>query len=103
MPIYQAIQNLKASLPLSKQGAAAFLNGYTPKIQEQLINAIYIGREHIHETQLREDVDISCNYVSHIPQEDYPRVIAEKGNNSAKYLDKLEECAHTSSFDLNDL
>lgn len=101
--IYSAIQNLKTSLPLSEQGAVNFLSGYDPKTQEQLINAIYLGREHIHSVQLREDVDISCNYVRHISPDEYPQIIAEKGENSVKYLDKLEECSEASGFDLNSL
>ena len=103
MSIYQAIQNLKVSQPQSEQGAATFLSNYTPKVQEQLINAIYLGREHIHATKLRDDVEISCKFVQHIPSEEYPRIIAEKGENTEKYLEKLEECANASKFDLNNL
>lgn len=103
MSVYSAIQNLKASLPLSEQGAETLLSGYDPKTQEQLINAIYLGREHIHSAQLRDDIEISCNYVRHISSDEYPRIIAEKGDNCATYLDKLEQCAKASGFDLNSL
>ena len=101
MPIYEAISSLKSSKPSSVGGAQVFLNTLTPKVQIQLISAIYIGREHIHCSRLRDDTEINRTYTAHISNDEFAQIISEKGDNAITYLDKLVFCARASNFDLN--
>ena len=105
MPLYAAIQSLKQNLPKSVSASQDFLDTLAPIVQEQLINAIYLGREHIHSSVLIDNGDIPINrtYVDHIGNDEYANIIYEKGSNVITYLDKLVECAKNSNFDLNDL
>jgi len=105
MPLYQAIKTLKENIPSSKESAQKFLDTIPLSVQQQLIAAIYLGREHIHSSQLRtdEDIEMSRSYTDHISQDEYANIIWEKGDNVITYLNKLEECASKSGFDLNTL
>lgn len=105
MPLYQAMNALKANIPSSREAAQKFLDHLPLPVQQQLIAAIYLGREHIHSIQLRtdEDIEMSRSYTDHIGQDEYPNIIWEKGDNVITYLNKLEECANASGFDLNTL
>lgn len=103
MPIYSAMNNLKSSIPHSVADAQALLDTLPFDVQEQLISAVYLGREHIHNSNLRDDVDIDRSYTDHISKDEYARILCEKGENLIIYLDKLEACAMASGFDLNKL
>lgn len=103
MPIYNAIQNLKNIVPTSEAAAQQFLNTLPTNVQEQLICAIYLGRDHLHDTSLRADATLSRSATDHIDRAEYARIIHEKGSNAVTYLDKLVECAQASKFDLNSL
>lgn len=103
MSVTNAINNLKSNVPSSEAAAAAFLSNLPQGVQEQLISAVYIGREHIHSDKLRDDMEISRAYTDHISKDDYARIIYEKGENIPAYLEKLEQCANASGFDLNSL
>lgn len=104
MPLYSAIQNITTPFA-SVASAKAFLNTLSPLVQDQLIAAIYIGREHIHSDKLRTDMEINRSYTDHIKNEgdEYARILYEKGQSGITYLDKLQKCAKVSSFNLNDL
>ncbi|MDM8356369.1 hypothetical protein [Pandoraea communis] len=103
MPIYAAINQLKTSIPATQASAQAFLSTLPREIQQQLICAIYIGREHIYLDRLRTDMAISRIQTDHIDENDYARIIHEKADNITTYLDSLVRCANTSGFDLNRL
>ncbi|ARL96026.1 hypothetical protein [Burkholderia pseudomallei] len=103
MPLYQAIIDLKNSLPKSEDDAQRFLDTLPQIVQEQLIAGIYIGRDHLHATTLRSDEPISRTVTDHIDSAEYARIVYEKGSNAVTYLDKLVECAKASNFDLNTL
>jgi len=105
MPLYQAMNSLKANIPSSRETAQKFLAPLSPSVQQQLIAAIYLGREHIHSSKLRkdEDIEMSRSYTDYIGQDEYANILWEKGNNVITYLNKLEECANASGFDLNTL
>src|SRR5690554_1599186 len=102
MPLNSAIQNFDTP-PASVEDAQVYLNTLSPFVQEQLIAALYIGREHIHSNKLRSDMEISRHYTDHINKNDgeYARILYEKGQNGINYLNKLQLCAKASSFDLN--
>ena len=57
MSIINAINSLKNNLPASEADAENFLSGLPLDVQDQLISAIYIGREHIHSDKLRDDIE----------------------------------------------
>jgi len=103
MSIYQAIETLNDSVPMSLSDAEKFLSSLSEKEQEQIIAAIYIGRDHIHDDSLRSSDEISRRATDHIPKDDYARIIYEKNSNVAIYLKKLLSCAEKSGFDLNNL
>lgn len=101
MPIYHAISSLKSSAPLSQVQAKAFVDSLSPKVQQQIIAAIYIGRDHIHSEKWNEDVMLSTESINHIPQEDYARIVYEKNDALINYLNSIERCARNEGFDLN--
>lgn len=103
MSIYTAINSLQANIPRSVAEAQSFLDKLPSDIQEQLICAIYLGREHIHSSQLRDDIEISRSYTDHVSQDEYARILHEKGSNVITYLKQLDVCAKASGFDLNTL
>lgn len=103
MPIYQAIQTLKNTAPLTILDAERFMSNLTPKLQMQIIAAIYIGRNHIHAKTWNEDVMLSTDYIDDIQPESFARIIAEKNTALVSYLEGLERCASNTNFDLNTL
>ena len=103
MSLSDAIGRLKNHLPQSKEEAQDFLDSIPEDVQTQLIAAIYIGREHIHCSELRKDMEISRKYTDHISKSEYAEIINEKGVNIRTYLSKLEDCARVSGFDINKL
>lgn len=104
MPVSTAIDKLIDLCPFASEAAAQrFLDTLPPDVQAQLIAAVYIGREHIHSKTLRNDVELSRDYTKHIPNDEYARIIDEKGENIVVYLDALKSCAASSSFNLNGL
>ena len=103
MPLYQAMNALKSNIPSSKESAQQFLDTLPTSVQEQLIAAVYLGREHIHSLQLRDDIEISRAQTEHIRQDEYAKILWEKADNLTVYLNKLDECARASNFDLNTL
>ncbi|GAB1436729.1 hypothetical protein MASR2M32_29770 [Sphaerotilus sulfidivorans] len=103
MPIYSAISQLCSNYPKSEQQAQSFLSTLTPQVQEQLICAIYLGRDHLHSAALREDCELSRASTDHIPAGDYAQIVFEKGDSGITYLKKLTQCAAASGFDLNSL
>jgi len=104
MPFYIAMNSLKTNIPASVAAAQNFLSTLSPNVQAQLISAIYLGREHIHSSKLRNDeIEISRSYTDHIGQDEYAHLLYEKGENVIIYLNKLDACAKASGFDLNTL
>lgn len=103
MSIYAAIEALKTAAPNTETSAQQFLNTLPQTVQEQLIAAVYIGRDHLHATSLRTDEEISRTATDHIDNAEYARIISDKGQSAITYLDKLVECAEASNFDLNKL
>lgn len=102
MSIYQVMTNLISNYPTNQQEAQLFLDQLSPEMQQKLIAALYIGREHIHCSQLRTDMGISCDYIAHIPQKDYAYVLSGKSAQSVEvYFNAIKECALVSDFDLN--
>ena len=103
MTIYEAINGLKIITPASEASARAFLDTLPLKVQDQLISAIYIGRDHINAKTLHPGDEISRSSTDHIDRSAYASIVSNKGNDAITYLDKLVACAKTSGFDLNDL
>lgn len=83
-----------------------FLNQYSPKVQQQFVSALYHGRTHIHQNKFSED-EHPAKYgilnANHISANEYARLISEKGQNVATYLNKFKECARNSEFEINSL
>ncbi|MDC4501889.1 hypothetical protein ACT4U9_11830 [Acinetobacter baumannii] len=80
-----------------------FLSQYPTNVQQQFVSALYIGRDHIHYSSLRENTEISSQNYDHIQGSEYSRLIFEKGSNVATYLQKFRECAAASNFNIDAL
>ena len=100
MNFLQAYERLQQDQPETEAEARNFLDALGEETQDQIIAAIYLGRDHIHESQIRDDLDVSRGATDHIPRKDYARIIYEKSGNIKLYLDKMQECARNSDFDL---
>ncbi|MDR6798341.1 hypothetical protein [Acinetobacter calcoaceticus] len=80
-----------------------FLSQYSALVQQQFVSALYIGRDHIHYSSLRKDIDVSRQNYDHIQASEYSRLIFEKGSNVSTYLQKFRECATASNFNIDTL
>jgi hypothetical protein len=103
MPLYDKIEDLIQSVPMTQAAAERYLSGLSDREQQQIIAAIYIGRDHLNSHSLNPNDDISRRCVDHISKHDYAQIISEKGANIATYLKKIVTCANASGFDLNTL
>lgn len=104
MSIYTNIDSLLSAPIDTKVSAQEFLNKLTSREQEQIIDAMYLGRDHIHYNKIREEnLPINDNRLNHIPNEDFARILSEKGRNVNVYLKKIVECAKESNIDLNEI
>ncbi|EGR1122348.1 TPA: hypothetical protein ACPVXQ_004797 [Vibrio parahaemolyticus] len=103
MPIYQAIQTLKQNAPLTLPQAQAFVSSLDPKLQKQIIAAIYIGRDNLNASTWGEDTLLSVDCIDHIPSSNYAQIIWEKNDALVSYLNSLETCAANTNFNLNNL
>jgi hypothetical protein len=103
MSINETINQLKTKHFSSKEEAQQFLDQWRPNVQEALIAAVYAGRNHLHESELRTDEPVSLKATDHIPQEEYAEILYGKRNSIGQYLNKLQECATKSNADLNEL
>lgn len=101
MDIKKVIQDLESGPISTKATAEAFLDSYTSQEQKQIIAAMYIGRDYLHEKQFKEDHLPSSSVVDHISQSDYAEILRSKGKeNVVKYLSIFSKCAENSKFDM---
>lgn len=101
--VYDAIQSFIGAGAVTAAQAQAMLSAYSEKVQGQLICAMYVGRDHVHSTELQQPGSTYVGYTDHIPSDEYARIIYEKNSNVATYLNKMLECSANSGFDLNSL
>jgi hypothetical protein len=101
MTLRDAIITLKQRVPMSEAQAQTFLDSLPPKIQKQIICAIYAGRDHINSTVLTDEISVAD--INHIPKENYAHIISDKSLHIITYLNTLEVCATNSKFNLNNL
>ncbi|MCT9166185.1 hypothetical protein B9X71_07870 [Acinetobacter baumannii] len=98
-----AIAQFISSTMNSKNEVNDFLNQYSSDVQQQFVSALYHGRDHLHKSELRQDINISRENVDHIQQNEYSRLIFEKGSNVTTYLQKFRDCAAVSNFNIDAL
>lgn len=107
MSIHQIIDNLLQYPPQSEAAASAFLAKLTPEEQMRLIAAIYIGRDHLHCTEIRPDMlangGLKRASIDHIAQSEYAQILFEKSSSLNTYLKTLVRCAEASGFDLESI
>jgi hypothetical protein len=103
MDIYHAIAATIQTPPKSLAQAHTLLSNYPLEIQTQLIAAIYLGRDHIHSSKMRDDTDWTRSATDHISADDYARILYEKASADASttYLESLLLCSKASGYDLN--
>lgn len=101
--IHDAIKLLEQEQPKSAEEAQRFLSGLSEEVQEQLIAAIYIGRDHIHANEFIEGAEISRKATDHIAKKEYARILEEKSSSLQLYLGSLKRCAAAGGFDLANL
>ena len=104
MSIFDNINSLLHNPRNTEASVQILLNGMTVKEQEQLIDAMYLGRDHIQLQKIRkENLPINSNRQSHIPKEDFARILYEKGTNLETYFASAIRCARNSKIDLNEI
>jgi len=103
MDIYHAIGATIQSPPRNFLQADALLAQYPLDTQTQLITAIYLGRDHIHSTEMRGDTDWTRRAIDHIPVENYARILFEMASSNATstYLNSLLRCSKASGYHLS--
>lgn len=103
MSIYTIISNLRSTPPRTVADAVAFLATLSPTQQQQLIAAVYLGRDHLHCREMRTDVDLTRAAIDHIPVNNYAQILWEKSSSLDTYLGQLVACARESNFDLESM
>lgn len=103
LDVIQAINEVLNTLPSTEAAAQQLLDKYSPKVQQQLINGIYLGRSNLHQTQLLDNVDPTVAATDHIEPKDYAGLLCEKVSSLPLYLGTLTRCAAASGFDLRDM
>ncbi|WP_296257678.1 MULTISPECIES: hypothetical protein [unclassified Pseudomonas] len=101
--VYDAIQSFIGAGAVSQSQAKSMLSAYSDKVQGQLICAMYVGRDHLHSTELQQPGLTYAGYTDHISSDEYALIIYEKNSNVGTYLSKMLECSGNSGFDLNNL
>ena len=105
MDIYQAINDVLQNPPRTQVAADGLLAQYPQDVQEQLIAAIYLGRDHIHNSKMRDDTDWTRRATDHIPSRDYGQILYEKASSGSAetYLNALLLCSKASGYDLKNM
>jgi len=97
------INRIKQYQPQSIGEIYFFLNTIPFETQKQLIAAICLGKEHIDVSLWRQDILFSSGYIDDVPIDNYANIFFANRANIIEYLNKTEECAKNSGFDLNSL
>ena len=110
--ITDLIDRVSSHIPFrSTEAAQAFLDGYSVDDQAALISALYIGRDHIHDTVIRDDyVPDGCVFDRYfttgrapkwdISPTEFARILYEKGNNLPTYYTRFIDCTRASKYKL---
>ena len=110
MDIQKLIQQIKPHIKFDSEASAQrFLDGYDVSDQMALISALYIGRDHIHAQELREDFlkyaktgELNRTWEEKtVPPKDYATVLYEKGLNLNTYYDAFLRCMTNSNINLS--
>lgn len=104
--------NLLNALPFTTEAEAeTFLSEYSIDDQCAMISAMYIGRDHIHDDQIRDDyipqrIKFDRYFVTGdfsrwlIRPADFARIIYEKEHCLNTYLTAFSKCCSNSGIDL---
>lgn len=103
LDVIHAINEVLSTLPRTDFAAQQLLDNYSPKVQQQLINGIYLGRSNLHQSKLIDSVDRTVAATDHIDPQDYAGILSEKAGSLPLYLDTLTRCAAASGFDLRNM
>jgi hypothetical protein len=108
--VTQLIASAKQNIPFTNQAAAqGFLNQYGVDDQAALISALYIGRDHIHDSSIRADYVPSGMAFDRFFQtgdaskwlinpSDFARILYEKNTNASVYFDAFLRCVPAPSL-----
>lgn len=110
--ISQLIGSASPHIPFANESAAqAFLNQYGTDDQAALISALYIGRSHIHSSEIQPDfvpngIAFDRFFSTGSPQKwdiepaDFARILYEKNTNLSTYYAAFVRCAQASGYSL---
>jgi hypothetical protein len=110
--ITQLIDAVTPRIPFANEMAAeTFLGHYGVDDQAALISALYIGRDHIHASEIRPDYvpqGMAFNRFFTtgdaqkwlIEPSDFARILYEKNTNLTSYLDAFLRCVQASNYSL---
>jgi len=113
--IQQLISAAQPLIPFKNTSEAqGFLQQYTIDDQAALISALYIGRDHIHHSQLNDDclnAGIAFDRYLHtggghgvrwlISTKDFAEILYEKNANLSTYYQAFLRCANGSAVNLS--
>ena len=104
MSISKNIDSLLRYPKDTEESLQMLLNTMTVREQEQLIDAMYLGRNHIHCQEIREeDLPISINRQSHLSNKDFASILYGKRASLETYFNSAIRCASQSNIDLNEI
>ena len=101
---YQAIESAYEHAPFaSEEIAQNFLDQFQSITQFQIISAMYLGREHLHDGQFRKDLiqyaspDGLAKYCDHIEKDEFALLLKQKEGNAKKYFERFLVCLNAAS------
>lgn len=111
--ITQLIDSALANASFANEAAAqAFLNGYSVDDQAALISALYIGRDHIHSSEIQSDyvpkgIAFDRFFTTGNPPNwpeinpsSFARILYEKRTSLPTYYNAFLRCARASDYSL---
>ncbi|MFL1916979.1 hypothetical protein ACJW8B_16530 [Plesiomonas shigelloides] len=111
--IVNLINDAVSATPFTLVSADTFLSQYQVSDQAALISALYIGRDHLHDNEIRDDyvpqsmvfdryfITGDGNPRWDINPADFARILYEKSTNLGMYFTAFVRCANSSQLDLS--
>lgn len=103
LSIRNALLELKNLNITSFQDSENFLQRFPPDMQETILAAVLLGRDHLHKEELRDDIPMDTSGILGLNLDEYPKKLYEIRGNIESYINSLTHCADNSNFNLDNI
>lgn len=103
LSIRNALLELRNLNITSSQDTKNFLQRFPPDMQEIILAAVFLGRDHLHEEVLRDDIPMDTSGMHGLSFDKYPKRLYEFRGNIELYINSLIYCADNTNFNLENI